>query len=73
MPTTWFVGVGISFSFVSGEVQRAPGWMQAAGLEWVHRLVQEPRRLFRRYVVDGLPFAARMFMHALRSRLGRRA
>lgn len=72
MPTTWFVGVGISFSFVSGEVQRAPHWMQAIGLEWVHRLVQEPRRLFRRYVVDGIPFAARMFGHALRSRFGGR-
>jgi N-acetylglucosaminyldiphosphoundecaprenol N-acetyl-beta-D-mannosaminyltransferase len=72
LPTTWFVGVGISFSFVSGEVQRAPRWMQAAGLEWVHRLVQEPRRLFRRYVIDGLPFAARMFMHALRARQGGR-
>jgi N-acetylglucosaminyldiphosphoundecaprenol N-acetyl-beta-D-mannosaminyltransferase len=72
LPTTWFVGVGISFSFVSGEVQRAPRWMQAAGLEWIHRLVQEPRRLFRRYLIDGLPFAARMFMHALRSRQGGR-
>ena len=72
MPTTWFVGVGISFSFVSGEVQRAPRWMQAIGMEWIHRLLQEPRRLFRRYVVDGLPFAARMFGHALRSRLTRR-
>jgi N-acetylglucosaminyldiphosphoundecaprenol N-acetyl-beta-D-mannosaminyltransferase len=73
MPTTWFVGVGISFSFVSGEVQRAPRWMQAAGLEWIHRLVQEPRRLFRRYLVDGLPFAVRMFAHAIRSRLGGRS
>ena len=72
LPTTWFVGVGISFSFVSGEVQRAPRWMQVTGLEWIHRLVQEPRRLFRRYVVDGLPFAARMFKHALRSRFGGR-
>jgi N-acetylglucosaminyldiphosphoundecaprenol N-acetyl-beta-D-mannosaminyltransferase len=72
MPATWFVGVGISFSFVCGEVRRAPQWMQAAGLEWVHRLVQEPRRLFRRYVIDGLPFAARMFVHALRSRQGGR-
>jgi N-acetylglucosaminyldiphosphoundecaprenol N-acetyl-beta-D-mannosaminyltransferase len=72
MPTTWFVGVGISFSFVCGEVRRAPRWMQAAGLEWIHRLAQEPRRLFRRYLIDGLPFAARMFMHALRSRQGGR-
>ncbi len=71
MPNTWFVGVGISFSFVAGEVQRAPRWMQTIGLEWFHRLIQEPRRLFRRYLVDGLPFAARMFGHALRSRLRR--
>jgi N-acetylglucosaminyldiphosphoundecaprenol N-acetyl-beta-D-mannosaminyltransferase len=70
MPSSWFVGVGISFSFVAGEVQRAPRWMQATGLEWMHRLIQEPRRLFRRYLVDGLPFAARMFAHALRARTG---
>jgi N-acetylglucosaminyldiphosphoundecaprenol N-acetyl-beta-D-mannosaminyltransferase len=69
-PSSWFVGVGISFSFVAGQVQRAPRWMQASGLEWMHRLIQEPRRLFRRYVVDGLPFAARMFAHALRARTG---
>lgn len=72
LPATWFVGVGISFSFVCGEVRRAPRWMQASGLEWVHRLMQEPRRLFRRYVIDGLPFAARMFVHALRTRQGGR-
>lgn len=57
-PRAWFLGIGISFSFVSGEVKRAPGWMQKTGLEWLHRLVQEPRRLFKRYVLQGLPFAA---------------
>jgi N-acetylglucosaminyldiphosphoundecaprenol N-acetyl-beta-D-mannosaminyltransferase len=71
-PTTWFVGVGISFSFVSGEVRRAPRWVQASGLEWVHRLVQEPRRLARRYLVDGLPFAARLLAHSCGVRLRRR-
>ena len=71
LPATWFVGVGISFSFVAGDVQRAPRWMQTAGLEWLHRLVQEPRRLFRRYILDGIPFAARMFAHALHSRVRR--
>ena len=71
LPTTWFVGVGISFSFVAGEVQRAPRWMQSAGLEWFHRLVQEPHRLFGRYVLDGMPFAARMFAHALHTRFRR--
>jgi N-acetylglucosaminyldiphosphoundecaprenol N-acetyl-beta-D-mannosaminyltransferase len=67
-PRMWFVGVGISFSFVAGEVKRAPRWMQRAGLEWLHRLVQEPRRLFRRYVIDGIPFAFMMFAYALRQR-----
>lgn len=68
-PGTWFVGVGISFSFVSGEVRRAPRWMQALGLEWTHRLVQEPRRLARRYLLHGLPFALRLLIHAAAHRL----
>ena len=61
LPRTWFLGIGITFSFVAGEVQRAPMWMRRSGLEWIHRLVQEPRRLARRYLVDGLPFAMRLF------------
>jgi N-acetylglucosaminyldiphosphoundecaprenol N-acetyl-beta-D-mannosaminyltransferase len=61
LPRTWFLGVGISFSFVSGEVKRAPAWMRKAGLEWFHRMMQEPGRLAKRYLVDGLPFAARLF------------
>jgi N-acetylglucosaminyldiphosphoundecaprenol N-acetyl-beta-D-mannosaminyltransferase len=68
LPQAWFVSCGVSFSFVSGEVTRAPRWVQRAGLEWLHRLVQEPRRLFRRYIVDGLPFLARVVAHALLSR-----
>jgi N-acetylglucosaminyldiphosphoundecaprenol N-acetyl-beta-D-mannosaminyltransferase len=46
------VGVGATIDFLAGEVKRAPIWMQRAGLEWVFRLAQEPRRLFRRYVKD---------------------
>jgi N-acetylglucosaminyldiphosphoundecaprenol N-acetyl-beta-D-mannosaminyltransferase len=70
-PATWFVGVGISFSFVAGEVRRAPRWVQASGLEWVHRLIQEPRRLFKRYVVDGVPFAAVLLAHSAAVRVRR--
>lgn len=58
LPSAWWLGVGISFSFVAGRVQRAPVWLRKLGLEWVHRLAQEPRRLAGRYLVDGLPFAA---------------
>lgn len=68
LPGAWFFGLGISFGFVSGEVRRAPLRVQNLGLEWVHRMAQEPERLFRRYVIDGLPFAARLFGHALRRR-----
>lgn len=57
LPHAWFTGVGISFSFLSGEVRRAPRWMQQTGLEWVHRMVQEPGRLMKRYLVDNAPFA----------------
>ena len=62
LPGAWWIGVGISFSFVCGEVQRAPRWMQRTGLEWLHRLGQEPGRLAKRYLVHGLPFAARFLL-----------
>jgi N-acetylglucosaminyldiphosphoundecaprenol N-acetyl-beta-D-mannosaminyltransferase len=60
LPDAWWLGLGIAFSFVSGEIRRAPRWMQQSGLEWLHRLAQEPMRLTRRYLIVGLPFAARL-------------
>lgn len=72
LPTAWFLGIGITFSFVAGEVRRAPPWMRRIGLEWTHRLVQEPRRLARRYLLHGLPFALRLFVaSAVRRIFGR--
>lgn len=44
------IGVGAAFDFLSGEKRQAPVWMQRSGLEWVHRLMTEPRRLWRRYL-----------------------
>ena len=67
-PATWMVGVGISFSFVAGQVTRAPAWMRKSGLEWVHRLTQEPRRLARRYLLEDLPFAAELFARVIWTR-----
>ena len=43
------IGVGATIDFLAGTVRRAPRWMQRTGLEWIFRLLQEPRRLFRRY------------------------
>src|SRR3954451_3911667 len=48
-PRIWFVSCGISLSYLSGDVVRAPEWVQRLGLEWSYRLVQEPRRLARCY------------------------
>jgi N-acetylglucosaminyldiphosphoundecaprenol N-acetyl-beta-D-mannosaminyltransferase len=73
MPQTWFVGIGISLSFLAGKQPRAPAALQRLGLEWVHRLWHEPRRLFRRYVVHGVPFGLKLFAWALIQRLRRGA
>jgi N-acetylglucosaminyldiphosphoundecaprenol N-acetyl-beta-D-mannosaminyltransferase len=58
LPNAWWIGVGNSFSFLAGRVRRAPVWMQRIGMEWMHRLCQEPKRLFKRYLIVGVPFAA---------------
>jgi N-acetylglucosaminyldiphosphoundecaprenol N-acetyl-beta-D-mannosaminyltransferase len=59
-PHIWFLASGGSLDFIAGVTTRAPDWMQNAGLEWLHRLTHEPKRLFRRYVVDDVPFALRL-------------
>jgi N-acetylglucosaminyldiphosphoundecaprenol N-acetyl-beta-D-mannosaminyltransferase len=60
------VGVGGAFNFLAGETQRAPGWMQRMGLEWAHRLISEPSRLWRRYLIDDLPLAALLLLRRQR-------
>ena len=67
-PRSWLLGLGASLGFVAGDVQRAPRWMRRTGLEWTWRLSQEPGRLWRRYLVEGLPCAAMLFAGALRER-----
>jgi exopolysaccharide biosynthesis WecB/TagA/CpsF family protein len=54
------MGVGCVFDLLAGVSNRAPGWMQATGLEWAYRLVREPRRLWRRYLVNDLPLFGRL-------------
>jgi N-acetylglucosaminyldiphosphoundecaprenol N-acetyl-beta-D-mannosaminyltransferase len=66
------VGVGGSFDVLAGELRRAPAWMQRAGLEWLYRLVQEPRRLFARYAVTNTRFAWLLLRDAVRTRRLRR-
>ena len=66
------IGVGGSFEMISGRVKRAPLWMHDAGLEWLFRLVQEPRRLWRRYCIGNLEFLAIVFATYCRQQLERR-
>jgi N-acetylglucosaminyldiphosphoundecaprenol N-acetyl-beta-D-mannosaminyltransferase len=50
------IGVGAAFDFHAGNIKRAPLWMQNAGLEWLHRLISEPARLWKRYLVTNTIF-----------------
>ncbi len=67
-PGTWFIACGVTLSFMVGEVKRAPEWVQRIGMEWAHRFVQEPRRLFRRYFLEDIPFLPRLVALAMQQR-----
>jgi len=60
------VGVGAAFDMLSGRKKQAPRWMREHGLEWFFRLMQEPRRLWRRYLVYGAQFIAYLVLESLR-------
>lgn len=68
------IGVGATIDFLAGRLARAPRWMQQTGTEWIFRLVQEPRRLFKRYARDcwyfGGLLAAQLYRMRFRSRRG---
>ena len=63
-------GIGGSFNYLAGDIRRAPAWAQRAGLEWLFRLISEPRRLARRYLVDDAPVALALAREALRRETG---
>lgn len=50
------IGVGAAFDYEAGNIRRAPMWMQRCSLEWLYRLLQDPRRLFKRYLVTNVKF-----------------
>ena len=51
-----FLAVGATLNFEAGNIQRSPQWMSKLGIEWLHRLSSEPQRLWKRYLVEDLPF-----------------
>ena len=50
------MGVGGSFDVISGKAKRAPLWIQKYGLEWFYRLLQEPKRMWKRYLIGNTIF-----------------
>lgn len=60
------VGAGASFKFMSGSVTRAPAWLRNSGFEWLWRLVQEPKRVWRRVFIDAPQFLGLMLLQITR-------
>lgn len=72
LPNSILIGVGAAFNFHAGTVRRAPVWMQRSGLEWFFRLLQEPKRTWRRYLVLAPQFLALAIREYVGWLLGRR-
>jgi N-acetylglucosaminyldiphosphoundecaprenol N-acetyl-beta-D-mannosaminyltransferase len=57
---TVMIGVGGLFDFFSGSIPRAPRWMRVSGIEWIYRLMQEPKRMWKRYIIGNPQFVFRV-------------
>ena len=73
LPGVALLGVGAAFDFLAGTKRQAPAWVQRAGLEWLFRLVQEPRRLWRRYLWNNPAYLVLLARQVLTGRLRRRS
>ncbi|MFI5185139.1 MAG: WecB/TagA/CpsF family glycosyltransferase [Chitinophagales bacterium] len=71
--TPFIMGVGGSFDVVSGLVKRAPLWMQRWGLEWFYRTLQEPGRMWKRYLFGNSEFIYLVFKEKIKQSFGRRS
>jgi N-acetylglucosaminyldiphosphoundecaprenol N-acetyl-beta-D-mannosaminyltransferase len=65
------IGIGGAFEVAAGMINRAPVWMQKAGLEWFYRFLQEPKRMFKRYFVEAPVFIPLIIQQKLSKRSGR--
>ncbi len=62
------IAVGAAFDFHTGRVRQAPAWMQRRGLEWLFRLTQDPKRLWRRYLLDNVAFVIHVLSGSIRGK-----
>ncbi len=68
LPVQLMVGVGAAFDLLSGNLSEAPDWMKNSGLQWLYRLIKEPRRLWRRYLGNNPRFAWLTFLQVSKLR-----
>jgi N-acetylglucosaminyldiphosphoundecaprenol N-acetyl-beta-D-mannosaminyltransferase len=61
-----FLAVGAAIDFEAGNKPRSPEWMSELGIEWIHRLMSEPQRLWKRYLIEDMPFFTLLFQQKLR-------
>jgi exopolysaccharide biosynthesis WecB/TagA/CpsF family protein len=66
------IGVGAAFDFHAGTIKRAPKWMQNVGLEWLHRLASEPRRLWKRYLITNTLFTIGAAKQLLKKKIAKK-
>ena len=69
LPVRLMFGVGAAFDFHTGRIRDCSPWIKQAGLQWLHRLLQEPRRLWRRYLRNNPAFVYRVGLQLLRDRM----
>jgi N-acetylglucosaminyldiphosphoundecaprenol N-acetyl-beta-D-mannosaminyltransferase len=65
LETKLMIGVGAAFLFHTGAIRDSPDWIKRAGLQWLHRLLQEPSRLWKRYVLNNPPFVFHVLLQLL--------
>ena len=65
LDTKLMIGVGAAFLFHTGAIQDSPAWIKQAGLQWLHRLIQEPARLWKRYLLNNPLFLFYVFLQIL--------
>jgi N-acetylglucosaminyldiphosphoundecaprenol N-acetyl-beta-D-mannosaminyltransferase len=64
LPTTIMIGVGAACDILTGRVKDAPRWVKRSGLQWLHRLFQEPKRLWKRYLINNPRFVSKLMQRA---------
>jgi len=72
LPGVALLGVGAAFDFLAGTKRQAPAWLQRAGLEWLFRLIREPRRLWRRYLWNNPAYLLLLAHQVIKGKLRRR-